>query len=129
MKLRTCILAALTLSACYGDVCVEFFDGKCPSEGGAAGTAGTGGGGSNQGGGGDGGIGGSGGNAGGGGEGGTGGTNPGCEPNAESIGDDCGVYVSTMGTPNGPGTKLAPLSSLPEAIETANAKPAGSKNV
>ena len=132
MKLRTCILAALTLSACYGDVCVEFFDGKCPSEGGAAGTAGTGGGGNNQGGGGDGGIGGSGGNAGGGGNsggGGEGGMTPTqCIPaEGVTIGADCGVFVESGA--DGNGQQATPTANLQNAVTAASANGGEFRNV
>jgi hypothetical protein len=132
MKLRTCILAALTLSACYGDVCVEFFDGKCPSEGGAAGTAGTGGGGSNPGGGGDGGIGGSGGNNGGGGNsggGGEGGMTPTqCIPaEGVTIGAECGVFVQAGASGNG--QQATPTANLQTAVTAASANGSRFRNV
>lgn len=124
---KLCILGAVGVS--LASCTPPLSSGAGAGGSGASGSTGISGGGNSPGGGGDGGIGGSGGNTGRGGEGATGGTAPGCEPNPESIGDDCGVFVSTTGTSNGEGSKTEPLSNLPAAILAADAYPAGSKNV
>lgn len=116
MKLRA-ISLTLILTACYGDVCEEFFDGNCPGNGGtgaAGATGGTGGVGAD---------GGTGGNMGGtGGDGGTGGMMPGCElADGMEVGSDCGVFVGTTSGAGALGSKSNPYLNLPDALANLTA--------